>query len=228
MKHLRNLLRLAVAVWAGIVPSARAFNAHVEAIQVGTNFSYFVYNDEISGSALLLNSFHLTTGAPFSVTATPDGWTYRTDNATYIDWFATNSSPPFDNNILPGAFLAGFSLQSIDPSSEELGCALASWDSSTNACGPSLISTIASPSVTNLESTLMVVTNTSAGFQFSVAGFPPFSYGVESSSNFLDWSSLTTNPAPFILLDTANQQARMRFFRSFFSPDATSWPFLPD
>ena len=61
-----------------------------------------------------------------------------------------------------------------------------------------------------------------------MVGFLPFSYAVESSSNLLDWSLLTTNAPPFIILDPASRQTPQRFFRSYFFPDSNSWDFLPD
>ena len=197
-------------------------------VQNGTNFSYTIYNDEATGSTLLLNSLHLTVRAPFTVAATPEGWTFHTDNSSYIDWFATSSGPPFTNNLAPGASLGGFVLQTTDPSSEELPCALVSWDTSTNVSGPALQLTVASPSVTNLESVLAVTTNSSAGFQFSVTGYPAFSYVVQSSTNLVDWSPVTTNASPFNIIDPGSQQTPANFFNSIFFPDQASWSFLPD
>ena len=158
MKHLHSLFepcRCGVPRFHSVRPRIRC--AYITANQSGTNFSYTVYNDEASRKLFLAQLISSRCPGPFTVAATPDGWTFQTDNATYIDWFATNSSPPFGNDIAPGAFLGGFMLQSHDPSSEALGCTLVSWDSSTNVCGPSLLTAVVAPSVTNLDSTLAVV-----------------------------------------------------------------------
>jgi hypothetical protein len=228
MNRLHSLLSFAAAVFLGFIPSARALNAQVEAVQNGTNFTYTVYNDEASGSTLSVDTFHLTTGAPFTVAATPDGWSFETDNSTYIEWFSTNSSPPFSDDIAPGASLGRFALQTMDPSSESLVSAVVSWDTSTNGCGPSLLTPVLSPSVTNLEPMLAVTTATGGGFQFFVAGYPSFSYVFQSSTNLLNWSPVTTNTCPFNIVEPASLQTPANFFDSIFFPDQSSWSFLPD
>ncbi len=227
MKRLHSLLSLAAAVLLGFIPSAKALNAQVEAVQNGTTFSYTVHNNEVSGSTLLVDTFHLTTRAPFTVAATPDGWSFETDNTTYIDWFSTNDSPPFSGDIAPGAFLGGFVVQTMDPSSDELVSAVVSWDTSTNGCGPALQLTVVSPSVTNVAPMLAVTTN-AGGFQFSVIGYPSFSYVFQSSTNLLDWSPVTTNASPFNIVEPASLQTPANFFNSIFLPDQASWSFLPD
>ncbi len=215
-------------MFLGFTPIARALNAQVAAVQNGTNFSYTVYNNEASGSTLLVDTFHLTTRAPFAVASTPQGWSFETDNTTYIEWFSTNSSQPFTSDIAPGASLGGFALQTADPSADKLAGALVSWDTSTNGCGPAAQLAILSPSVTNVAPTVAVTTHAGGGFQFSVTGYAPFKYVLQSSTNLMFWSPVITNASPFSVVEFASPQTSATFFEAFFFPDQTSWGVLPD
>jgi len=218
-----------VALLVHLSRVAGAVQAHADLDQTNTNFSYTLHNDEPSGSTLLLSAFHLATSAPFEVVSAPAGWAFETDNHTYVDWFATNSSPPFSNNIPPGGSLAGFVLQSQSPASETLGYSLLPWDSATNACGPALLASIGAPSVTNLAPTLVTVTNAGpAGFEFAIQDFPSFSYVIETSTNLTDWVPVFTNAAPFIFADTNLLQNPLLFYRSMFLPDPSSMNILGD
>jgi hypothetical protein len=228
MKPTFKVLIFTLLVIGSVIHSARAVQAHVTLTQTGTNFAYTVSNDEPAQSVLLLSAFHVTANAPFNVVASPPGWTFFTDNFTYVDWLATDSPPPFTNNIPPGSSLSGFVLQSQSPVSEPLSYSLVSWDTSTNLCGPSIQGSIAAPSVTNLAPTLILLSDSvSPGIHFTLPEFPTFSYVIESSTNLTDWFPMTTNSAPFSFLD-ANAQDPQRFYRCLFLPDPASWDALPD
>jgi hypothetical protein len=228
MKPVFKFLIFTLFLIGLISHSAEAVQARVTLTQTGTNFAYTVFNDEPAQSALLLSAFHVTANAPFNVVASPPGWTFRTDNFTYVDWLAMDSPPPFTNNIPPGSSLAGFVLQSQSPVSEPLSYSLVSWDTSTNLGGPSIQGSIAAPSVTNLAPTMILVADSSnPGINFNLQEFPTFSYVVESSTNLTDWFPVTTNAAPFNFLD-ANAQDPQRFYRCFFLPDPASWDALGD
>jgi hypothetical protein len=94
---------------------------HIEVTQAGSEFTYTVFNDEPATSSLYVNAFHLTIGgAPFSVTSTPEGWDYFTDNSTYIDWYNTELELPYPHDVAPDSSLGGFTILSAVATSELL------------------------------------------------------------------------------------------------------------
>ena len=54
--------------------------------------------------------------------------------------------------------------------------------------------------------------------QFYIAGVPGFKYGVQGSSNLIDWVSLFTNISPFTFTDTNAPNLQQRFYRSVYLP----------
>src|SRR5437660_6618208 len=93
---MKNLWGIAICVAIMFGPYFGVGAALQAGIQVShptsTNYSYTLFNDEPTNSTLRVNAFHLVANAPFDVTSSASGWSYVTDNATYIDWFCTNST----------------------------------------------------------------------------------------------------------------------------------------
>jgi hypothetical protein len=50
--------------------------------------------------------------------------------------------------------------------------------------------------------------------QFQVGGVPGFSYGIEASTNLVDWTSLQTNVSPFLFIDGPVKMFQQRFYRA--------------
>jgi hypothetical protein len=206
-----------------------ALQAHVTVAVTGTNLSYTLSNDESAASQAYLDVFHLEANAPFTVLSTPAGWDFRTDNFTYVDWFCTNTTAPYPNDIAPGVSLSGFTLQSKVATLEAFNLVLISWDHGITNSGSSLQATVQAPSVTNFAAALTnALISTGSTFDLDIIGVPRFSYAVQSTENFSDWKLLTTNPSPFTLQDTNWLNSPMRFYRAFFVPDEASSAVLGD
>jgi hypothetical protein len=56
------------------------------------------------------------------------------------------------------------------------------------------------------------------GFQFQIAGVPGFNYGVQASTNLLDWVPLITNASPFDFVDMDVTNFPQRFYRAVYLP----------
>jgi hypothetical protein len=56
------------------------------------------------------------------------------------------------------------------------------------------------------------------GFQFQVTGVPDLNYAVQSSTNLVDWISLTTNTSPFTFTETNPGDWPQHFFRAVYFP----------
>lgn len=109
--------------------------AHVVASVQPTLWSYTIVNDEPAGSPQCLAGFSLSIAAPVSVTGTPPGWSFETDNATYVYWFSTDESLPYPNHARPGTSLPGFQIQNSTLRSESTPYLLTSWRQDTNEAG---------------------------------------------------------------------------------------------
>jgi hypothetical protein len=70
--------------------------------------------------------------------------------------------------------------------------------------------------------TLAQPVHASGQCSFTVSGVPDFQYVVQSSSNLVDWVSVTTNVAPFDFTDPAAGQFAQRFYRSISTTNSTS------
>jgi hypothetical protein len=118
-------------------PSAGAGSiADVAVSQSGAVFNYTVFNDEPTTSSDYISTFNLTVNAPITISGTPAGWDYVTDNATYVDWFNTDPVLPYPHDIAPGASLGGFVIQSTVTTSALEPYAVTFWDHSLDAGGP--------------------------------------------------------------------------------------------
>lgn len=122
------------------VPPAEPFpvtllRSHVSVLVEPAQWSYTLYNDEASGSALYIAAFSLDIVAPISVLASPPGWQVESDFISYVGWFATDTAAPFPNHVAPGASLGGFRIQSATARSESTSYLLGSLDHGTAKAG---------------------------------------------------------------------------------------------
>ena len=143
----------------------RAVQAHVVLTPGGTNFTYILFNDEAVSSHEYLNVLHLNPNAPFEVASTPPGWTFVTDNFSYVDWFCTNPLLAAPNDVAPGMSLGGFSLRSTVVTSEDSSYAVTSWyrgltDPGSATQGPIQVPSIISAAFTNSVASCPCVTTT--------------------------------------------------------------------
>lgn len=110
-------------------------STQVEVIQSGSVFNYVLRNNEPTNSKQSINTFNLTVSAPITVTNSPPGWDFITDNRTYVDWFNTDSELPLLHDIAPGSSLSGFTIESAIETTDTLPYGLTFWDHGNNAPG---------------------------------------------------------------------------------------------
>lgn len=110
-------------------------------------WSYTLVNSEPADSPNFISTFSLAVNAPVTVTGTPAGWDFSTDNASFVFWFNTDPALPYPNDIAPGTSLGGFSLTSTTTSSDLLSYGLTGWDHTLDQPGPTVSGTVLSPSV---------------------------------------------------------------------------------
>lgn len=119
--------------------------AHIDASQIGNNWSYTLTNNEAASSPYFLSDFNLSVGAPFEDVTAPVGWSYTTDNSSYIYWFNTDAQLPYPHDVAPGAHLDGFSFTSSVAGSQLSSYGLSSWDHSQDAPGTTAVGMILTP-----------------------------------------------------------------------------------
>jgi hypothetical protein len=156
--HATALTALVVAV-AGVAVARGSLIASADVSQSGTEFTYTVFNSELPSSTNYVNIWTLNVNSPVSVLATPAGWDYYTDNATFVEWYNTDLALPYPNDIPPGGFLGGFEIGSTTTSTSVLPFSIGAWDHSTDSIGPSYQGSILAPSVISVPepSTLSLV-----------------------------------------------------------------------
>ncbi len=120
--------------------------ARVEFSQLGSTFNYTVFNDEPAASPNHVSTYHLTVNAPVTVTSTPSGWDFTTDNATFVTWFNTDIEPPYPDDIPPQGSMT-FSIASSVTTTALNRYTVASWDHAADGPGPEYRDFIASPSI---------------------------------------------------------------------------------
>ena len=140
-----NLLAVGIACLAPASMSWAGPVGHVEVGQAGATFTYTLFNDGSKTSPNFLSLFHLSVDAPISVSNTPDGWDYTTDNATYVDWFSTDAELPYPHDVAPGTSLGGFTIVSAVTTAELLSYTITSFDHVANAGGPFAQGLISAP-----------------------------------------------------------------------------------
>ena len=134
-----------------VIPASVPFplqllKAHVQVATQPGVWSYTVFNDEPLDSPLFIATFALGIVAPVSVIGTPDGWSFLTDNATSVLWYATDAALPYPHHIAPGTSLAGFAIQSSRTASEATGSVVTGWDHQANQAKLSRPGSVLSPS----------------------------------------------------------------------------------
>ena len=109
-------------------------------------WSYTLFNNELADSPNFISSFSLAVNAPITVTGTPTGWDFSTDNSTFVFWFNADPVLPYPNDVAPGASLGDFSLSSTATSSELLSYGLTGWDHTLDEPGPTVSGSVLAPS----------------------------------------------------------------------------------
>jgi len=202
-----------------------AIQSHAAALILGGDFSYTVFNDEPANSSFQLNAFHLVVNAPFSVTSSPAGWSFVTDNFSYVDWFCSSGVAPYMGDIAPGTSMQGFSIHSQVSTSASLSFVMSSWNPGTASSGPGYMDTIASPSITTVVPQLTNIGLSSGrDFQFSVSGIPGYSYTIQYSSDLINWAPILTTVAPFNFIDPNSAVGPSTFYRAVFVPQPSTAP----
>ena len=115
---------------------AQTFATHIDTSVTGNDWSYTLFNDELAGSPNYASFFDMTVNAPFNVVSSPAGWTYQTDNSTYVLWSNTDAALPYPHDVAPGTSLGGFEISSTVTTSANLSVTIYSWDHSQDAPGP--------------------------------------------------------------------------------------------
>jgi len=210
-------LLFVIALCLFAVPrNAEAVQAHVEVAASDTNFTYTIFHDEDPGSALILSAFELQLDAPIQAIQSPPGWTFQTDGANYVSWISTNDTPPFPDDVLPGASLSGFVVQTLVATMDTNACAIASSDLSTTNAGSVFTGSVLAPSAPTLNPGVALSQNAGA-LQLSVTGVTGFLYITEGSTNLVNWAPVTTNSPPFVItIPTTNPAPPVMFFQTLF------------
>lgn len=112
--------------------------SRVEPSKVVNARTYTLFNDEAVGSPNYINTLNLEPRVPFTVTASPPGWTADTDNSVFVLWYSTAQS--FD--IPPGGTLTGFIITSQTDVVNPTPVTITSWNHTSNAAGPVLVGAV--------------------------------------------------------------------------------------
>jgi hypothetical protein len=137
---------LLILLLAGSRAATADLATRVEVNQLGTTFIYTVFNEEPLGSPNFVNLFHLNVAAPITVTGTPPGWEFSTDNATFIGWFNADTETPYPDDIAPQESVT-FSIETNVTTTELLRYTVSSWDHPADAPGPAFRDRILAPSI---------------------------------------------------------------------------------
>lgn len=120
---------------------------HVDNVTSPDTWQYTVFNDENIGSSEYIGFFDLTLAAPITVSGTPNGWDFQTDNSSYVLWFNTDVSLPYPNDIAPGSSLGGFEVESQASDASLQDYTVTYWDHTADAPGPGASGSVLSPSL---------------------------------------------------------------------------------
>lgn len=128
--------------------------AQVEVAVRGRTWSYVLRNNEPAGSPHFVKVFQLDVAAPFTVTGTPPGWDFQTDNRSFVLWFNTDEQLPHPNDVAPGASRDGFQIQTTrsarfwSKGSHETASpyGLTAWDHDADAASRVMFGTTLAPS----------------------------------------------------------------------------------
>jgi len=98
-------------------------------------WTYTVFNQQTAGSPDYVDQFTIAISAPFTVTATPTGWTDSiglVNGVMSVTWSSNGDS----TDLAPGASLGGFSISSSSSSSVLGNADVNSWDHTNETPGP--------------------------------------------------------------------------------------------
>jgi hypothetical protein len=135
-----------IALTSGVQDAAADLASRVEVNQLGTTFIYTVFNDEPLGSPNFINLFHLNVAAPITITGTPPGWEFSTDNATFVSWFNSDIEAPYPDDIPPQE-LVTFAIETTVTTTALLNYTVGSWDHPADTQGPAFRDRVLSPSL---------------------------------------------------------------------------------
>ncbi len=138
--------RFVVAVLLIVAFEARTFalQVYVDAVQAESKFIYTVFNNQPLLSPNHISIFHLAIDAPITVAMTPVGWSFETDNSTYVDWFNSDAALPYPHDIAPQASLT-FAIETPVTRAEILTYAVSTWDHVVDDAGPSFEDLVLAP-----------------------------------------------------------------------------------
>jgi hypothetical protein len=153
MRHIAFLQILIVVFFASNTFAAQSAKAqtiptHINTTVTGDTYSYTVFNDESLSSSLYLYNITITLPSPsaFMVTQTPEGWTYDTDNETYLFFYTDDPSLPYPHHIAPQSSLGGFIIQATQPSSSQtVDYQINTWDHLSDMPGSYSLGTVLVP-----------------------------------------------------------------------------------
>ena len=210
---VRRLLIVVAVCLLTSAGKAQTLSAHVAVSASSTNFTYTIFNDQPQGSTLSLSSFYLELDAPIQSILSPPGWKYYTDGVSYVAWMCANGTPPFTNDIPPGASLGGFVVRSPVLTTNSFNCDIVSSDTAATKAGPVFSGSIAAPAITSLAPRLALSQSNSL-FELSVVGVPYYLYSIQTSTNLTNWVTMTTNASPFIFSTAATNSAPAMFYQA--------------
>lgn len=129
-----------------IQAASAQLNAHVDVTQSPSTWTYTLINEEAINSPDFIGGFTLSVDAPITLIGAPDGWSYQSDNLSYVYWFNTDTALPYPHDVAPGSSLGGFTIQSDISTSYSLSETLDAWDHTQDASGPSVAGNVLAPS----------------------------------------------------------------------------------
>jgi hypothetical protein len=135
-----------IAIPAPSALPVELLQAHVETAVASGVWAYTLFNDELADSPQHINAFSMDVVAPVTVTGTPAGWQFLTDNVSYVAWYAEDLTLPYPHHVAPGSSLGGFQIQSARANSESIGFAITAWNHDTDQAGLVQLSATLSPS----------------------------------------------------------------------------------
>jgi len=97
---------------------AQDFQGRVALNQTENVWNYTFINDEPIESVAFGDGLFLPVAAPIENIISPTGWTFISDNTTFVQWLYAEDTP-YPNAIAPGGSLSGFQFESTAPGVED-------------------------------------------------------------------------------------------------------------
>jgi hypothetical protein len=102
---------------------------------IDSNWNYKVHNDEEVTSNLFISQFELHFHTLIFSINSPTGWSYKTDNISFISWKNDDLNLPYTHDVAPQSTLEGFSFQSLAAGASQGDYEIFSWDHSIDDAG---------------------------------------------------------------------------------------------